>query len=424
MSTDQIKRILLDQHKGILKKDPGIQRRILSGIEEKIHLPFVHVITGMRRCGKSTLLRQIMLKCFKEEDYYYINFEDERFLGFQAKDFNLIYEALLELFGKRTVFFIDEIQNIVGFQHFVRRFSDDGNKFFITGSNSQLLSSEIGSKLTGRHIDTLLYPFSFVEFLAFQGKDFSQNDLLITESRAIIKSLFSEYFLSGGMPEYVKYRDKEILTRIYDDIVVKDIVARFHIENQTPVRELYRFLASNIGQQYSYNSLRKAVGIGATITVQKYLDHLEQTFFAKQVPKFAYSLKKQIQNEKKMFLTDHGFFTVLSMNFSDNKGWIFENLVFSDLSRNNDIYYFHEKNECDFVAVGKEKKSYAVFQATWEITDQNRKREISGIEQAMDFLGLNSGTILTMDQEEQIAAGNKVIQVVPFWKHCCGSLKS
>src|SRR3989344_5396982 len=165
LTKEQLKKILEEQRDSILKKKLGVERILLDGIENKRKLPHIVVITGIRRSGKSTLLRQIIKRYYKDEDFYYINFEDERLFDFKAENFNDIYESLLELFGEKKTFFIDEIQNIANFENFVRRFYDNGFKFFITGSNAKLLSKELGTKLTGRHVDIVVRPFSFLEFL-------------------------------------------------------------------------------------------------------------------------------------------------------------------------------------------------------------------------------------------------------------------
>jgi len=166
LTKEQLKQLLFEHHDIILRKELGVKRELLKIVETKIKLPHVLVLTGLRRSGKSTILRQIVKQYYNDKNFYYINFEDERFLGFEAKDFNIIYEALIELFGEQKTFFIDEIQNVEKFESFVRRFYDAGFKFYITGSNAQLLSKELGTKLTGRHIDIVVKPFSFKEYLS------------------------------------------------------------------------------------------------------------------------------------------------------------------------------------------------------------------------------------------------------------------
>ena len=149
LSEEQIKEILVKQRETILNKKFGVERTILKEIELKIKLPHVVVLTGLRRSGKSTLLRQLIKKRYNDENFYYINFEDERLFNFPANEFNKLYEALVSLYGKKKTFFLDEIQNVTNFETFVRRFYEEGFKFFITGSSATLLSRELGTKLTG-----------------------------------------------------------------------------------------------------------------------------------------------------------------------------------------------------------------------------------------------------------------------------------
>src|SRR3989338_5075016 len=208
---DNLKQTLMEKRDAILQKQLGIERTILKSIEQKAKLPHVVVLTGLRRSGKSTLLRQLMKKYYSDKNFFYINFEDERLFNFKAEDFNIIYETLLELFGEKKTFFIDEIQNITNFENFVRRFYDMDFKFFITGSSAKLLSKEIGTKLTGRHIDIIVKPFSFKEFLIFKSFKIDKQTIFKTNTRAELKKYFSEFLVSGGMPEYVQYRDPEIL---------------------------------------------------------------------------------------------------------------------------------------------------------------------------------------------------------------------
>jgi len=157
LSEEQIKEILIKQRETILNKKFGVERTLLKEIESKIKLPHVIVLTGLRRSGKSTLLRQLIKKNYKDEDFYYINFEDERLFNFPASEFNRLYESLISLYGKKKTFFLDEIQNVTNFETFVRRLYEEGFKFFITGSSAALLSRELGTKLTGRHIAIFLF---------------------------------------------------------------------------------------------------------------------------------------------------------------------------------------------------------------------------------------------------------------------------
>ncbi len=274
ITKEQLKRIIIEQRDQINGKDTGVPRTILATIEDKLDLPHIIVITGIRRCGKSTLLKQIMNKYYPDGNYYYLNFEDERLRGFQASDFNEIYETLLEVFGKTETFFIDEIQNVEGFETFVRRFYDEGHKFIVTGSNAGLLGHELGTRLTGRHQDVRLRPFSFEEFLLYNKVPHTSEDLYRTGSIVNIKKHFVLHLENGGMPEYVKYNDLDILSGIYEDIVLKDIVVRYGVNHVKALRDLYRFLVTNTSNRFSYNSLMNITGLGSVNTIKDYISHL------------------------------------------------------------------------------------------------------------------------------------------------------
>ncbi len=416
LSKEKLKQILTEQRESILKKPTGIERTIiLKDIEPKIKLPHVIVLTGIRRCGKSTILRQIIDKYYSNTDFYYINFEDERLFNFNASEFNTIYEALTELFGKKITFFIDEIQNIDKFETFVRRFNDDGCKFYITGSNARLLSKELGTKLTGRHLDMVVSPFSFREFLKLKGFHFETSMIYKTETRAEIKKYFREYLTKGGMPEYLLYNDIEILTRVYEDIVIKDIVVRYKIENTAALRELYQYLITNNSNKFSFNSIKNMLHFGSVNTIKRYISYLEEAHFAKVISKFDYSLKKQLINEKKLYVLDNGFISAVSAKLTKDNGWLLENLVFNVLKTSFKIYYHSHTKECDFVLLDN-KKINSVVQVSWEINDHNKKREFDGLTDAMDRFKLKAGLILTYDQEDEIKIENKTIIIKPVWK--------
>ncbi len=416
LTKEQLKQIVVSQRENILKKSFGIERSVLKEIEQKRKMPHVVVITGVRRCGKSTLLKQIIEQYYKNKEFYYINFEDERLFNFDASKFDEIYETLVELYGECKTFFIDEIQNINNFETFVRRFCDNGFKFYITGSNANLLSKELGTKLTGRHVDIVVKPFSFLEFLKLKKFKFEKNMMYLTEGRVKIKKLFIEYLEEGGMPEYLQFKDDEILMRTYEDIILKDIIVRYHVDNIASIRELYQYMVSNFSNKFSYNAIKKITGIGSVNTVKKYISYLEETFFAKTINKFEHSIKKQLINDKKLYIIDNGFLKTLSTRLTKDKGWLLENIVFNTLNRQYvDVFYFSEKQECDFVTL-KNKKIHSIMQVTWELNENNKSRETNGLITAMDTFKQKTGLILTYDQEDELKIGNKKIIVKPVWK--------
>ena len=421
ISKDQLKQALAEQREAILQKPFGVERTALSHIGEKAKLPHIVVLTGLRRSGKSTLLRQLIKRQYHDKDFYYINFEDERLFNFQAENFNIIYESLVELFGEKKAFFIDEIQNVPNFESFVRRFYDSGFKFFITGPSARLLRKEIGTKLTGRHVDIIVRPFSFIEYLALKDFAYDTFTILKTSTRAGLKKHFARFLVEGGMPEYVQYNDPEILTRVYEDIIIKDIVVRYNIDGMKQLKELYQYLITSVSQRFSYNSLKKFIAIHSANTIKKYIDYLEETYFINQVSKFDYSLRKQLINDKKIYVADNGFISKISIKFTKDDGWLLENLVFSELNKRGDVFYHSGKYECDFIIVENKTVKEAV-QVCWNLMQANREREINGLLEAMDMFNLKTGLILTNDQEEEIETNGKRIAVKPVWKWMLSSL--
>jgi hypothetical protein len=357
------------------------------------------------------------LNHLKDENFYYVNFEDERLRTFKAQDFNDIYEAQLSLFGKKNVFLLDEVQNIHGFESFVRRFKEMGFKFYLTGSNANLLSKELGTKLTGRYLMIELTPFSFREFLDFKEIDHDERAVLNTETRVEIIKGFDEYLREGGMPEYLKYRDLEILFRTYEDIVIKDIVVRYGLENVRLLKDLYTYLISNVTNRFSYNSLKKIIGAGSSTTVQNYIHYLEEAYFCKVVHRYDTSIKVQLSNPKKFYLADHGFIRPISSRTTKDLGKILENIIFYQLSRKGEVFYHENGRECDLVLVERNEIT-SMVQVTWELNESNMEREIEGLTEAMKKYGLDNGIIVTKEQEDELEMEGGRIEIIPAWKWC------
>jgi len=418
MQKSLLKEIILEQEKDRQAVDLGIKRTTLDFVSKQIPLPHAVVISGIRRCGKSTLLNQT-INSFYGKGVYYLNFEDERLVDFEVADFNSLYEVFLELYGERKVFFFDEIQNVAQWEVFVRRMQNKGHKFFITGSNASLLSKELGTKLTGRCVSIELYPFSFMEYLSFKGYEMQKNALSYTTERASIKKHFSEYLRHGGMPEYLKYSDSTLLKRVYEDILYRDIVARYDIKQVKALRELGLYLLSNIGALFSYNNLTKILGVGSMNTIKSYADFLENSFLVSLVNRFSYSLKQQFVANKKIYCIDNGLAESIAFQFSKNKGKFLENLVFLELKRRHpEIYYYKTVNslEVDFLTKNGKKDISLVQVADNLDNEKTRQREIDALTYAMDELKLKKALILTEDTEEEIKLKGKAILVQPIYK--------
>ncbi|MBF0479667.1 MAG: ATP-binding protein [Candidatus Omnitrophica bacterium] len=423
MQKSLLKEIILEQAEDRRNLSPGVPRGALSVVVRHAALPHAVVVSGVRRCGKSTLFNQVINDLYKN-GIYYLNFEDERLIEFTVDDFNDLYEVFLELYGDKKVFFFDEIQNVAKWEVFVRRMQGKGCKFFITGSNASLLSKELGTKLSGRNISVELFPFSFVEFLSFKGFKLSKQGLSLTVERAAVKKYFAEYLQHGGMPEYLKYQDQTLLKRVYEDILYRDIVARYGIKQVKPLRELGLYLLSNIGGTFSYNNLKKVLGVGSMNTIKSYADYLENSYLIFLINKFSFSLKEQFVALKKIYCIDNGLAESVAFQFSRNKGKFLENLVFLELRRNyQEVYYYKTSNnlEVDFLVKFGRKDLKLIQVADNLRNDKTRQREINALVKAMDELKLKTGLILTDDVEEQLQIAGKNIEVVPVYKWLFGN---
>lgn len=413
ISKEVLRHLVIQQKARIEKPGDFIERTIFPLVRGAMDDNRVLILTGIRRSGKSTLLAQLMRAA---DHCCYFNFEDERLLAFRAEDFALLDEVLIEVYGPANTYFFDEIQNVERFETFVRRLQDSGKKIILTGSNATLLSREFGTRLTGRYKLFELYPFSFAEYLRFRSIAVQKESFYLTEERAGLIRAFGRYVECGGMPEYLKNNDPDYLRTLYDNILYRDIIARYSIRRQRLVRELVGILASTVTLPFTYNSLKKSIGLTNAITVKEYISYLNGAYLFFELLRFDYSIKKQLGSPRKIYCIDTALCTLNGFSLAPDRGRLLENIVFLELKRQHEeVFYFTGTRECDFI-IRDRKKISAAFQVCYELTVENRERECGGLLEAMEKFGLTKGTILTYDQEEEIPAGGKTIVVVPVWK--------
>lgn len=372
-------------------KDLGIKR------EQEIdgNISHIIIISGIRRSGKSTLMKQIMSK---QKNQNYFNFEDPRVIDFDIRDFQRLNEIFQEE-NKSGKYFFDEIQNINEWERFIRQLHDNKAKIMITGSNASLLSKELGTKLTGRHLNYEVFPFSYNEFLEFNKKKSS-------------KESFEDYLKKGGFPEFLKIKKNEYHRELYKNIINRDIVIRHNLRDSKIITELGIFLITNSGKEFSYNKLKNTFEMGSATTATEYVSYLEDSYILFTVPKFEFSYRKQIKNPKKIYSIDTGLSKSVSASFSQDKGKYLENAVFLYLRREyKDIFYFREKGECDFV-VKERGKAILAIQVCYQLTSENMKRELNGLKEAMETLKIKNGFIITLNEEDTLDG----IKIVSAWK--------
>lgn len=411
-SAHNLRFLLGEQQQRFAALDVGQPREILPRCAAALRSPTILMISGLRRVGKSTLQAQ-MARQFFPDNYYYINFDDERWTGFQAQQFNAVLQELIGLFGDKKYFLLDEVQNVPRWELFVRRLHDAGYKVILTGSNALLLSREIGTRLTGRHRTLELFPFSFREYLQFIGL---APVMKTTADAARLGKAFRAYLSAGGIPDALKYPEDNFCAQLYQDIIYRDISARYNIDSLASVKELALFLAGNVGRPISFNKLRQHLMMGSVNTIKTYVDHLQASWLYSTVHVYSRSLKQQQIAPKKVYCIDNGIVQQVAFRSSDDTGWFLENAVFLQLRRHTaDIFYVKndDGSEVDFLMRQGTKPAQLIQVAAAIDHAATRARELSALSQAMEHYALTKGTIVTLDHEEIVRDGRRRIHIVP-----------
>jgi len=419
INEELIKQVLTEQRE-LLKATSGfVEREALKEISEIISIKHIAVVTGHRRSGKSVLLSQIIRKFYGKENVFYINFDDERLLGLEVRDLNKLMQIQMMLFGEKKIIFLDEIQNIDKWERFVSRLYNEGYKIYITGSNAKLLSSELATLLTGRHMDIEVYPFSFTEFLKYKGIEVKEKMLYMTSGQAKLRKHFDMYLHNGGFPEVVRSGYIDILKKLFTDVITKDVIRRYEIRDIRIMDEVAHFLLSNAAKEFSYNRIKNIYSLGSVHTAKNYAKYLESTFMFYELPRFSHAVKEIQGRVKKIFAVDNGLIKAVGFSSSADIGRLYENLVFMELKRRQkEFYYYKEKSgeEVDFI-IKKGRKIRECIQVCYKIDEfDTRKREISGLLKAVEEFKLKKGTIITADKEESIMEKGKKIEFMPLWK--------
>ncbi len=407
-----MKLVILDQLEAINNKENLVIRDTYSNLVQYKGSSAL-VLKGLRRTGKSTLLKQLIISKFSDS-FYYFNFDDDRVFGFTVDDFQNLIETFIELFGRRKNVFFDEIQNVRGWELFINRMLREGYRVFITGSNSNLLSQELGTHLTGRHIDLELYPFSFQEYLRAKDLQKIVEGDYNTSARATLSAEFNKYFLTGGMPEVVLSGEAAILTHLINDVIQKDIVTRYSVRKPAEIKKILRFILANVSNETTYRGLTIATDSKSENTVKKYIQYLEETYIIFEVSRYDKKLRRRDKNPKKFYCIDNGIIINNVPTFIENKGGLLENMVAINLKRmQKEFYFFRDKDqsEADFVIPSERQ----IIQVCYELNEQNRKREIKGLVRARREINAEKFLIITLNQEESIKLDGLTIDVEPIW---------
>lgn len=424
MKPEELNRIIIAQREEIeekFQKENIIPREVdFSQIKKYLSIPNILTILGVRRSGKSILSWEILRgKGFLP----YINFDDERLVEFTTKDFDKLLEVFYEIYGDFEYIILDEPQNITGWELFINRLRRT-KRVIITGSNSRMLSGELSTHLTGRYIDFVLLPFSFREFLRFKNFSFPEQGLYSTKNAGLIKNFLEEYLKTGGFPESY-FLGREMLVRIYSDILEKDVLKRFKLKKRVTFKEITKYLLTNISSEFSLNRLKNVFDIKDVHTIKNWLSFLQDAYLIIILERFSFKLKEQSIAPKKVYCIDTGLVNSIGFTFSENKGSQIENMVAVEFMRRKnywhkdwEIYYWkdHQQNEVDFVIKEGErvKKLIQVCSNIEEI--KTRDREIKGLIKASKDLKCNDMLVITLEQEGEERYTSKRIKFIPLWK--------
>lgn len=393
---EQLSEIIDLQTKDFVQKSDGVVRTALPLVPQIEN--FATIITGIRRCGKSTLLLQLLKK--KWENALYFNWEDIRLAGFETDDFSRLHSEILRRDTK--VLFFDEIQLVANWEMFVHQLLREGFIVFVTGSNASLLSQELGTHLTGRHLSIELFPFSFTEFCILKNINSDLN-------------AFEIYTQTGGIPDYAKTGEKLIIQNLINDILIRDIAIRYSLKDVESLKKLTAYLLTNTACPVSANKLTDVIGLKSASSILEYFSYLKNAYLVDFIPQFSYSSKTQLRNPRKVYAMDIGLVNAVASTFSDNTGRKLENLVYIHLrTKYREIYYFKDKGECDFV-IKQDGLVIQAIQVCHVINDENFTREYNGLLAAMEFFDLPEGVIITHNQSDEFNRNGKKVRLIPAY---------
>jgi uncharacterized protein len=395
------------------------KRDILKDILSKLHLRQIQVLKGIRRSGKTTLFKLIineLLKSVEAKSILYVNLDDP-FFSELHKDSKNLYK-LLEISEKLTntkvkYLFLDEVQNVTNWEKFIKTIYDNETvkKIFITGSNSSLLDGEYATLLSGRYLSDTVNTPSFSEVLSIYNIN-SRFELIDNKIKALqICDDMMQYGSFFEILNEIKYK-REIILSYYETIIFKDCIANNNLRDTKSFKELVNFIISNSTNMYSYNSLAKATGINDN-TIKEYIRVLEDSYLCQEIKQYSFSLKEQIKTKKKIYINDNSFLAQTSFHFSKDFGKLFENLVYTELVKQNYEIYYHNKDfECDFIC--KKDTNIIAVQVSYNLTPQNKEREINGLQKLK--IKCNQKLLITYDTNDTMKT-YKDIEIVNFWDY-------
>jgi len=419
---DIFKRLIIDAQE---REYPSVKERDLK-------LPFepsrIITIIGARRTGKTYLLFSMIKKLrekLSRKVSVYINFEDDRLFPLKINELDQLLDAYYELYPEmkeqKVYFFFDEVQNVEGWERFVRRVYDTENCYiYITGSSSKMLSKEIATSLRGRSLSYEVFPYSFREYLRIRQVDI---DFHSSKKTAAIRHELMQYLETGAFPELIHMEPMErhqALEQYIDLMLYRDIIERYKISNHQLLRYLLKFLLINCGNPVSinkiYHDFRSQGWSLSKNSLYEYLGYLEEAYTLFSVLKYSNNIRERQRNPRKIYALDIGLKRAVSP--TADMGRLYEMVVFQQLRRHyHPIYYWQGKQEVDFIVPEHDQSTSQLVNVCYDINDHHtNKREINGLNEAMDKLNISNSTLISGSVEKELTVGNKTITIIPLWK--------
>ena len=416
-----IKEILIKQKKeteALLQK-PYIERSKITQAEKYINSDLVKVVIGPRRAGKSVFTANL----FKDKLPAYVNFDEENLV--RLENYDELIKELHAMYGENKYLLFDEIQNLPDWELFINRLHRAGYNILLTGSNAKLLSKELATSLTGRHIPIEILPFSFKEFLKAKNFVFKKEEMAMPEIKGKLLNHLEDYLKNGGFPELAvkNLEPKGYLDTLLDSLIFKDIVKRHKLRLAERIYDLQIYLLNNFASEFSYRKLANQLGFNSVITLEKYLRYLEEAYLVYVLSRYSHKAGERLTSPKKAYLVDNGYITAKAVQASPNNGKLLENLVFTELLKigykpNHNLFYYKTRNgkEVDFI-LREGLKVKTLIQVAYRVDELGIKdREIKALVEASGELKCDDLIILTWDHEDEPIWRGKKIKFLPAWK--------
>lgn len=415
------KELLIKQKKEMedLLKKLYIYRQKTSEVKKHLESGLVKVVIGPRRAGKSIFSAHL----FKDKMPAYVNFDEESLAN--LKNYDELITELHVLYGDKKYLLFDEIQNLPNWELFINRLHREGYNILLTGSNAKLLSKELATSLTGRHIPIEIFPFNFKEYLKAKNFEFKDGEMAIPEIKGKFLNLLAGYMINGGFPELVvkNLEPKGYLDTLLDSLIFKDIVKRHRLRLSEKIYDLEIYFLNNFASEFSYRKLANVLGFTSVVTLEKFIKYLEESYLVFILSRYSYKAGERLASPKKAYLIDNGYIAAKAVRYSSNNGKLLENLLFSELIKmgykpNHNLFYYKTRNskEVDFI-LRENLKTKTLIQVSYQVDEAGAKeREMKALAEASEELKCNNLFVLTWDYEEETEWQGKKIKFVPAWK--------